>query len=54
MRLYYFYFLRFGVSTLSFFLPHIIIIIIVIIVPIIIIIITIIIVVIVISYLIQP
>ena len=37
MRLYYFYFLRFNISTLSFFLPHIIIIIIIIITPIIII-----------------
>ena len=38
MRLYYFWFLLFGVSTFSLFLPHIIIIIIVIVIPIIIII----------------
>ena len=51
LTLCYFYFLRFGVSTFSFFLPHIIIVIIVVIVLIIIIIIIIIIVVVVIGVL---
>ena len=57
VRLYYFCFFRFGVSTLSFFFPHIIIIIIIII-PLVIIIITIIIIVVIIVgvllYLILP
>ena len=54
MRLYYFWFLLFGVSTFSLFLPHTIIIIIIAVTPIIIIITTIIIIVVVVRNSIMP